>query len=232
MRKIRILLADDHAVLRQGIAQVLESQPDMEVVAQAKNGVEALALAEKFRPDIALVDINMPEMDGVETTRRIKTRIPTTQIIILTMYKVDNFIFEAIKAGANGYLLKEVEMNDLIAAVRSVSGGEAVLDSALAGRVLGEFRSKGGKKTVSPHENLAPRDIQILSLLAQGLANQEIAEKIAVSEKTVRNRLSMVFKQLHLNNRTEAALYAIREGIAETEIKHKGTNVPEIDEKS
>jgi len=215
MEPIKILLADDHNVLRQGIAQVLESQPDMRVIAQARNGKEAVQFAGETKPDIILMDINMQELDGVKATRIIKEENPDIQIIILTMYQVDNFIFEAIKAGASGYLLKEVEMEDLLGAVRSVAAGEAVLDPALAGKVLEEFRVK--PREVSRKEELAPRDVEILTLVAQGLSNQEIADRIDISEKTVRNRLSLVFKQLHLNNRTEAALYALRKGLADTE---------------
>lgn len=215
MEPIRILLADDHNVLRQGIAQVLESQADMRIIAQARNGQEAVTLASENMPDIVLMDINMPELDGVEATRQIKETHPEIQIIILTMYQVDNFIFEAIKAGASGYLLKEVEMEDLLDAVRSVARGEAVLDPALAGKVLEEFRVR--KPEQSTKEDLAPRDVEILSLVAQGLTNQEIADRIEISEKTVRNRLSLVFKQLHLNNRTEAALYALRKGLTEND---------------
>lgn len=219
MDHIRILLADDHTVLRQGIAQVLESQADMEVIAQARNGVEAVQLAEETDPDIVLMDINMPELDGVKATSRIKELRPDVKIIILTMYRVDNFIFEAIKAGASGYLLKEVEMADLISAVRSVAAGEAVLDPALADKVLEEFRIK---KPVKREEELAPRDVEILTFVAQGLTNQEIADRIDISEKTVRNRLSLVFKQLHLNNRTEAALYALRKGLTDSDQDHPG----------
>ncbi len=216
MDKIRILIADDHTVLRQGIAQVLESQPDMEVVAQAQNGLEALRLARIHRPTIALLDINMPEMDGVAATRKISAEIPETRIVILTMYRLDNLVFEAIKAGANGYLLKEVEMEDLLAAVRAVARGEAVLDPAIASKVLAEFRPAQPRKDTDDL-GLAPRDIQILSLVAQGLSNSEIAAQLSISEKTVRNRLSLVFKQLHLKNRTEAALYAIRKGLVDGE---------------
>ncbi len=226
MPEIRILLADDHNVLRQGIAQVLESQADMRVIAQAADGLQAVALAREKRPDVALLDINMPELDGVEATRRIKEALPETGIIILTMYRLDNFIFDAIKAGASGYLLKEVEMQDLIASVRRVAQGEAVLDPAIAGKVLAEFRPQGRGRRKSPPVDLARRDIQILNLVSQGLSNQEISAQLSISEKTVRNRLSLVFKQLHLKNRTEAALFALRSGLGDDESDKTGTNVP------
>jgi DNA-binding NarL/FixJ family response regulator len=210
--EITILLADDHNVLRQGIAQMLDAQPDMKVVAQAGNGSDAVDLARTHQPDIALLDINMPEMDGVEAARRITAELPHTAIIILTMYRRDDYVFEAIKAGASGYLLKEVELDELLTAIRAVAQGEAVIDPAVASRVLAEFRQpKETDKT--PESRLSDRDVDILRLVAQGLSNQEIAEHLFISEKTVRNRLSLVFHQLHLKNRTEAALYAMREGL-------------------
>jgi len=211
MKPIRILLADDHTMLRQGIAQVLESQPDMTVVAQAGDGQEALALARRHRPTIALLDINMPNMDGVEAARRITAELPETGIIILTMYRRDDYVFEAIKAGASGYLLKEAEMDDLLAAVRAVARGEAVIDPAIAGRILAELRPSPPPS--SSQDALPERDVEILQLLAQGLSNQEIADRLFIAEKTVRNRLSLIFRRLHLKNRTEAALYAMRKGL-------------------
>lgn len=213
MDKIRVLLADDHTVLRQGIAQALELQGDMAVVAEAATGREAVTLAREHQPHVALLDINMPQLDGVEATRQIKAVAPETGVIILTMYRRDDYIFEAIKAGASGYLLKEVELAELVRAVRSVARGEAVLDAAVAGRVMAELRAESGP--LSAADTLSERDIQILQLLAQGKSNQEIADVLFIAEKTVRNRLSLIFKQLHLKNRTEAALYAFREGLAE-----------------
>lgn len=213
MEKIRIMLADDHTVLRQGIAQALELQPDMTVVAQASNGAEAVKLAKQHRPDVALLDINMPELDGVQATRQITAEMPETGVIILTMYRRDDFIFEAIKAGASGYLLKEVELSELVKAVRTVAKGEAIIDAAIAGRVMAELRAEVAPPRPAGEEPLAERDIEILRLLAQGDSNQDIADQLSISEKTVRNRLSLVFRRLHLKNRTEAALYAMRKGL-------------------
>ncbi len=219
-KQIRILLADDHNVLRQGMAQVLNAQPDMTVVAQASNGKEAITLAEQHQPDIILLDINMPEIDGVEAARQITARHPQIGIIILTMYRRDDYVFEAIKAGARGYLLKEVELDELLAAIRSVAQGEAVIDPAIATRVLAEFRQPSHSRQTSEEPSLSERDIEILRLLAQGLTNQEIGDKLAISEKTVRNRLSIIFRQLHIKNRTQAALYAMREGLVDPEDSH------------
>lgn len=214
--EMRVLLADDHTVLRQGMAQVLDMQPDIQVVAQAGNGEEAVRLTLQHQPDIVLMDINMPGMDGVEAARRITAGSPEVGIIILTMYRRDDYVFEAIKAGANGYLLKEVELDELLNAVRAVGRGEAVIDSAIASRVLAEFRRPEPSAEAKEEEpDLAERDIDILRLLAQGLSNQDIADRLFIAEKTVRNRLSGIFRRLHLENRTQAALYAIQEGIAE-----------------
>jgi DNA-binding NarL/FixJ family response regulator len=212
MSEIRILLADDHNVLRQGMAQVLSAQTDMTVVAQAENGRLAVQLAREHKPDVILMDINMPEMDGVAAARQITTELPQTGIIILTMYRRDEYVFEAIKAGANGYLLKEVELDELLAAIRAVARQEAVIDSAIAGRVLAELRQPSLTKSRDTAD-LNERDLDILRLLAKGMSNQEIADKLFVAEKTIRNRLSLIFRQLHLENRTQAALYALREGL-------------------
>lgn len=216
---ITVLLADDHNVLRQGMAQVLDMQRDIEVVAQAANGEEAVRLTAQHRPDIVLMDINMPGLDGVTAARRITSDFPEMGVIILTMYRRDDYVFEAIKAGANGYLLKEVELDELLDAVRAVAQGEAVIDSAIASRLLDEFRRPAPAADAEEDEpDLAERDLEILGLLAQGLSNRDIADRLYIAEKTVRNRLSGIFQRLHLENRTQAALYAIQEGIAEPDI--------------
>ncbi len=212
MSEIRVLLADDHNVLRQGMAQVLEAQPDITVVAQASNGKEAYRLAMQHQPDVILMDINMPEMDGVAAAQKITAELPQTGIIILTMYRRDDYVFEAIKAGASGYLLKEAELDELLDAIRAVAQGEAVIDPSIAGRVLAELR-RPRRTPVEAVPELADRDLEILQLVAQGLSNQEIADRLFLAEKTIRNRLSLIFKRLHLENRTQAALYALREGL-------------------
>jgi DNA-binding NarL/FixJ family response regulator len=215
--EIRVVLADDHNVLRQGMAQALNVQADMRVVGEASNGVEAVALARESRPDVVLMDINMPQLDGVEAARQITSELPDIGIIILTMYRRDEYVFEAIKAGASGYLLKEVELDELLAAIRAVARGEAVIDSAIAGRVLAELRQPQTAKQASESE-LTDRDIDILRLLAQGATNQDIADDLSIAEKTVRNRLSLLFRRLHLENRTQAAIYALREGLAQEDV--------------
>ena len=186
MSEIRILLADDHTVLRQGMAQVLETQPDLTVVAQAGTGKEAVVLARRHKPQVILMDINMPELDGVAAAQQITAEQPEIGIIILTMYRRDEYVFEAIKAGAIGYLLKEVELEELLNAIRAVAQGEAVIDPAIAGRVLAELRRP--RQASATASKLAERDLEILQLVAQGLSNQEVADKLFLAEKTVRNR--------------------------------------------
>ena len=213
---ITILLADDHRVLRQGMAQALEAQPDMVVVAQANNGAEAVLLAESLCPAVAVIDIHMPEMDGVEAARQIKNIAPQTRVIMLTMQRHGNYVVEAIKAGASGYLLKEVELDALLAGIRAIARGEAVMDPSVAGRVLAELRQKPeSEEQKLTEQGLSDRDVEILRLLAKGQSNQEIADQLFLAEKTVRNRLSIIFRKLHLDNRTQAALYALREGLVE-----------------
>ncbi len=213
-KAIDILIVDDHAVLRQGVAQVLESQKDMHVVAQAASGEEALKLARSHNPDVILMDIKMPDMDGVEATRLILSENPNANILILSMYRKDDYFFQAIDVGAKGYLLKEVEMEELISAVRKVASGESVIDSSLTSRVFARLRGENSQQA-SGGLDLAERDLDILKLVAKGLSNQEISEKVFVSEKTVRNRLSMIFKQHKLKNRTEAALFAMKHGLVD-----------------
>ncbi len=186
----------------------------MTVIAQADNGEKAVELALAHKPVIVLMDINMPQMDGVEAARQITAHLSQTGVIILTMYRRDDYVFEAIKAGTSGYLLKEVELEELLEAIRAVARGEAVIDLAVASRVLAELRQPARPE---PEPALAERDLEILRLLAEGLKNQDIANRLSLSEKTVRNRLSLVFRQLHLENRTQAVLYALRKGIVETE---------------
>ena len=212
---IRLLLCDDHAMFRQGLRSLLEIE-SFRVIGEASTGREAVRYALETRPDVILMDIQMPELDGVAATQTILEELPETKVIILTMYRQDCYVFEAIKAGARGYLLKDADTDDLVAVIRRVADGETLLNAEMAASVLDEFKRA---KAVPPHpehplSELTEREADILRLLAQGDSNQEIAESLGVSEKTVRNRLSEIFSKLRLNNRTQAALYALREGIA------------------
>ena len=215
MGRIRILIADDHTMVRQGLSQICEAEADMEVIGQAANGHEAVLLARRLAPDVVVMDINMPGKDGVQATREITAENPRIGVIILTMYRQDQYVFEAIKAGARAYLLKDADSEELLRAIRAVAAGEALLDPSIAVKMIEEFRRLQDDADLA--EGLTPltdREQDILRLVAQGFDNQEIAAQLHLSEKTVRNRLSVIFEKLHVNNRTQAALYALRRGLA------------------
>jgi len=213
--KIRILVADDHTLVRQGLRQICEAEEDMMVVGEAADGEEVCRLALSLRPDIILMDVKMPRRDGVEATRWITTKDPKIKVIILTMYRRDDYLFEALKAGAKGYLLKDADSHELLQAIRLAHRGEAILEPGIAQRVLEEFRRLSQvKEKQADLIHLTDRERDILQLVAEGASNQEIAQQLHLSEKTVRNRLSVIFDKLHVNNRTQAALYAMREGLA------------------
>jgi len=210
---IRILLADDHALFRQGLKSLLEAEGDLRVIGEAKDGREALRAALETNPDVILMDIQMPGLDGVGATKEILKEKPDAKVVMLTMYRQDAYVFEA----ARGYLLKDASADELIDAVRRVAAGEVLLDAELAEQIIQDFRAKEAEIPKSRRADLTDREVQILRLLAQGATNQEIADELGISEKTVRNRLSEIFAKLHLNNRTQAALFAIREGLADFE---------------
>ena len=213
---IRLLLCDDHALFRQGLRSILETEESFRIIGEAATGREAVRHALDTRPDVVLMDIQMPELDGVAATKAILAEDPEIRVIILTMYRQDRYVFEAIKVGARGYLLKDTDANDLIEAITRVARGETLLNAEMAASILDEFRKVETLPEHPEHKvsELTEREADILRLLAHGASNQEIAESLSVSEKTVRNRLSEVFSKLRLNNRTQAALYALREGIA------------------
>ncbi|MGB9723969.1 MAG: response regulator [Chloroflexia bacterium] len=211
MSPIRVLIADDHRLFRQGLRYVCQAAGGIEVVGEAEDGREAVRLAEELKPDVILMDIRMPGLDGVEATRLIAARVPSARVIILTMYRQDQYVFEAIKAGARGYLLKDVDEQELVEAVRAVHRGEALINPALAARLLDEFRrlSRGeGAET----EELSAGEMEILRLVAQGADNKTVAERLALSERTVANRLSEIYRKLHVNSRVQATLVALRRG--------------------
>jgi NarL family two-component system response regulator LiaR len=213
---IRVLIADDHNLVRQALAQMLQTEADMTVVEQASNAEEAVERSRLLVPDVVLMDIHMPHgKEGIEATRRITEHNPKTKVIMLTMERQDEYLFEAIKAGAQGYLLKNVNSGELLAAIRAVASGEATLNPTLARKLLEEFRRLTEREAhESSYESLTDREKDILSLLSQGSSNQEIAQRLGISEKTVRNRLSFIFSKLHINNRTQAALYALKQGLS------------------
>ena len=209
---IRVLLADDHAILRKGIRALLSTEPDIEVVAEAGDGAEAVARAEAFRPDVILMDLVMPGVDGIEATRQIVARLPAVRVLVLTSFVDDDKVFPAIKAGALGYILKDTGPDDLVRAIRQVHRGEPTLEPEIARKVLFELSQPARKPpTVDP---LTPRELEVLRLLAQGKSNREIADDLVLSEMTVRTHVSNILGKLHLASRTQAALYALKEGLA------------------
>lgn len=211
---ISIMLADDHTMFRQGIRQILAAEPDFVVIGEAGDGEQACLLAEELRPDVLIMDIHMPRMDGVRATRRIMQQSDPPAIVILTMSHQDDYVFEAIKGGARGYFVKDSDASKLINAVRAVAAGETILEPELAQRVLQEFRRMTtGGPIPGGMASLDDREIDILRGVAQGWTNQEIGEQLGLSEKTIKNQLSVIFNKLHLNNRTQAAIYALRRGL-------------------
>lgn len=210
---IRVLLVDDHALFRQGLRSLLENE-GMRVIGEAADGREAVRYAAETNPDVILMDIQMPELDGVQATQNILDINPEAKVIMITMYRQDRYVFEAVKAGARGYVLKDSDSNSLIDRIRRVAAGEVMLDSNMAQNVLDDFQHKSVQLPPSKHNELTERETNILRLLARGFSNHDIALQLDISEKTVRNRLSEIFNKLQLNNRTQAALYAVREGIA------------------
>jgi NarL family two-component system response regulator LiaR len=212
---IRVLIADDHTMVRQGLSQICDEEPDIQVVGQAADGQEACRLAVLVRPDVVIMDINMPVLDGVQATRKITDSNPDMGVIILTMYRQDQYVFEAIKVGARAYLLKDADSDELLRAVRAVAAGEALLDPAIALKMIEEFRRLQSDPVGADGITLlTERELDILRLVAQGLDNNAIGDRLALSEKTIRNRLTVVFEKLQVNNRTQAALYALRRGLA------------------
>ncbi|HEX7599210.1 MAG TPA: response regulator transcription factor [Polyangia bacterium] len=214
--KIRVLIVDDHAVVRQGIRTFLETAPDLEVVGAAEGGAQAVRLAQEFKPDVALVDMLMPGLDGVETTRAIRSASPNTQVIIFTSYHEDEHIFPAIRAGALSYLMKDAAPTEIADAIRKAARGEAVLDSRVAARVVGEMRDPGHEQ-VNAFTLLSQRELEVLRLVAMGSTNQEIAEKLVIGESTVKTHVGNILGKLHLADRTQAAVYAWATGIVRRE---------------
>jgi NarL family two-component system response regulator LiaR len=209
---ITVMIVDDHEMVRQGAVGYLEAQPEIKVVAEAESGAEAVKLARDTVPDVVLMDLVMPGMDGVETTRKVKDISPRTQIIVLTSYHQDEHIFPALQAGAISYLLKDVKAGELVEAIQRAARGEATLHPRVASRVIKQF-SAGESNKRSLFTSLTDRELEVLTLIARGYTNQKIAEELVISVGTVKGHVSNILGKLQLADRTQAAVYAWQEGI-------------------
>jgi DNA-binding NarL/FixJ family response regulator len=213
MGKIRILLADDHALVREGTRELLEQEEDLEVVAEAEDGQEAVRLANRLHPEVVLMDIAMPKLNGIEATKQIKATHPDTAVLMLTAYDDDQYIFALLEAGAAGYLLKTVGSGELVKAVRAVHAGESVLSPSIARKVVDHFARPTSELREEPADGaLTEREMEVLELAAKGMTNREIAQALSLSIRTVQAHLTNVFGKLGVGSRTEAVLYALREG--------------------
>ena len=209
---ITVLLVDDHEVVRSGVSAFLASQPDFEVLGEARSGTEAVDLAQKHVPDVVLMDLVMAKMDGVEATRQVKAVSPRTKIVVLTSYHQDEYIFPALQAGAISYILKDVKMDELADALRRASQGEATLHPRVASRVIQELHG-ANREELNPYTELTEREMEVLKLIAKGQSNSEIAESLVISVNTVKGHVSNILSKLHLADRTQAAVYAWQQGI-------------------
>ncbi len=223
--KLRVVLADDHTLFREGVASLLAQTDDIELAGEAATGEEAIRLAEALLPDVVLMDLKMPGTGGIEATRAIVGRTPHIGVIVLTMFEDDESIFAALKAGARGYVLKDADRGTLLRAIRAVARGEALLGPSIAQRVLEQFAAPAPTPPAPPPQpsnmpaifnELTPRELAVLRLIAQGLRNREIAERLVISEKTVGNHISNIFAKLQVNDRSQAILRALQGGLGET----------------
>ena len=216
--EIRLLLADDHAVVRSGLRLLLESQPDMVIIGEAENGEEAIRRTKELGPDVVLMDIEMPGMNGIEAARQIKAQSPRTAVLALTMYEDDQYFFEMLRAGASGYVPKRAAPDELASAIRAVSRGEVFLHPSLAGRLVQDYLLRRDVESQEPPaDELTPREQEVLTLIAQGLSNTEIAEQLVISSKTVDRHRENIMRKLNLHNRVDLVKYALRKGLIDLE---------------
>lgn len=222
MERIKVLIADDHRVVREGLAAILKTKENIVVVGEAQDGQEAIEKARSLLPDVVLMDVSMPRTTGVEATRQLKREFPHMGIIALTMYDEQQYIFDLVRAGATGYLLKDTDSAQIVAAIRAVYRGESLIHPSVASKILAEFSlmsQKKGKKAGWVEHDLSEREITVLKLVAEGKTNKEIANALDLSEKTVKNHVRNIFHKLQVYDRTQAAILAIRKGLIELEPK-------------
>jgi len=214
MGKIRIMLAEDHVLVREGTKEMLDREEDMEVVAEAGDGEEAVRLVAEHDPDIVIMDIALPKLNGIEATRQIKEISPGTAVLVLSAYDDDEYVFALLEAGAAGYLLKDVSTDALVEAIRAVQAGESMLHPAIARKVVNRFsRYVEGGEEEAPFEELTEREVEVLQLAGKGITNREIADSLSISHRTVQAHLSHIFNKLGVGSRTEAVVYALRKGL-------------------
>lgn len=215
---IRLLLADDHAVVRSGLRLLLESQPDMAIIGEAETGEEAVRRTAELRPDVVLMDIEMPGINGIEATRRIKGQSPVMAALALTMYEDDQYFFEMLRAGAAGYVPKRAAPDELASAIRAVSRGDVFIHPSLAGRLVQDYLlRRDTDEQEPPIDDLTPREQEVLTLIAEGLSNGEIAERLVISIKTVDRHRENIMRKLNLHNRVDLVKYALRKGLIDLE---------------
>ncbi|MFN0070846.1 MAG: response regulator [Chloroflexota bacterium] len=218
---IRVVLADDHQLVRQGLRRLLEEERDILVVGEAENGIDVQRLVQDLSPDVVLMDVDMKVADGISATREITRQWPSTRVVILSMYTQDGHVFQALQAGAAGYVVKSSGADQVVSAVRAAANGGSVISPDLAGKVVAEFRRMASKMNVDDGMGqLNDTEVKLLQNLASGLSNKEIAERMGFAESTVKNRLSMLFLKISVADRTQAAIYAIRHGFAPLEPTH------------
>ena len=216
--KLKVLVVDDHALFRRGLQMVLKGEDDLEVVGEAADGNEAVQKAQETMPDVILMDVRMPHRSGIEATQQIKDLLPHVKILMLTISDEEADLYEAIKAGASGYLLKEVSIDEVAEAIRSVSSGQSRLSPSMAAKLLQEFAAMSKRAAESRHlpaPRLTDREMDVLRLVAQGLNNRDIAKELFISENTVKNHIRNILEKLHLHSRMEAVVYAVRERLLE-----------------
>jgi len=210
--KIRILLVDDHVILRQGTRQLIDHEPDMEVIGEAGNGEEAIRLASELKPDVVILDVAMPKLNGIEATRRIKELLPLIPVLVLTGYDYDEYIFSLLDIGAAGYLLKDISGDELVKAIREVYAGEPVLHPAVMRKLIDRCKVTGQKQAEIETNGLSEREMEVLKLAAKGISNKDIAESLVISVRTVQAHMRSIFSKLGVGSRSEAIIYALKRG--------------------